>query len=42
MTLSLQPGPTVSDIKSQGQPACQKEQKTCKDESMKVVCECDA
>ncbi len=32
---------TVMDIKGRGQPACQEEQKTCKEESMNVMHECD-
>jgi hypothetical protein len=32
---------SVSDIKSQGQTACHEEQKTCKEESMNVMRECD-
>ncbi len=31
---------TVTDIKSREQPACQEEQKTCKEESMNVMHEC--
>jgi hypothetical protein len=31
----------VSDIKSQGQTACREEQKTCKEECVNVVHECD-
>jgi hypothetical protein len=34
-------GVTVMDIKSRGQPACQEEQKTCKEESVNVMHECD-
>jgi hypothetical protein len=32
---------TVSDIKSQGQPACQEEQKISREESINVIYECD-
>ncbi len=31
----------VSDIKSRGQPACQEDQKKCKEESINVMHECD-
>ncbi len=31
----------VSDIKSQGQPACREDQKKCKEESVNVMHECD-
>jgi hypothetical protein len=32
---------SVSDIKSQGQPACREDQKKCKEESINVMHECD-
>ncbi len=31
----------VSDIKNQGQPACQDDQKKCKEESVNVMHECN-